>query len=253
LLAFHFYYTKENSAMDTQFHSKLFDLSKQVTPYLSGQVALAHPEHISLEINNSSTFKALFDEIAISTPEAGQGYWMTRCWDAVIWQPVYLAFISIYGLNGLPELRSISQIRRGALVYGFQFPNHNHLHGETDDLIVKAGQQLNRLFTTYLEQMNPSVRIRPGYASHLLADLILDCLIKLQRFVPECNSSYLLAQAQRWFEVLALPTKPLLGLSNTDSDQLIHIRTSCCLVYRCKEGKLCSNCPRATASNTKNK
>ncbi|WP_413282697.1 siderophore ferric iron reductase [Vibrio sp. MA40-2] len=243
--------------MDTLFHHQLFDLSKQVTPYLSGSIAPASKGQISLSVNLSDAIGALYCDISRSNEEAGKGYWMTRCWECVIWQPVYLAFISIYALKGLPQLTTLSQKVQSSSVYGFHFPSHQHIHGEHEQLIKIAGKQLDQLFSVYLQQMNNHVRIRPGYANHLLADLILSCLVKLQQglalqqnhtVVQDQHSSsqndYFQQQAQLWFEALQLPTTLLRGLKSNNPDRLELIRTSCCLVYRCEQGTLCDNCPR---------
>ncbi|MDN2483487.1 siderophore ferric iron reductase [Vibrio agarivorans] len=231
--------------MSDLHHSQLFEYCKMVSPYLAGETAQSVSYSIQFDSDCSGAIYQLYQEIASHSPEAGGAYWMTRTWDSLIWQPVSIAFVAIYQLGALPDLRQVAQNLQTNFIAGFQLPPKPFVEGDHECLIQEAGAQLNALFASYLKHMNVNIRIRPGYANHLLADLILNCIVKLQHLTPHIGHDELLAQAHLWFEALALPKKPIEGLTiNDQSQNLVLVRTSCCLVYRCEGGKICSDCPR---------
>lgn len=232
------------------FIEQLFDYSKQVTPYLAGQLGeipdnaieqgLIHIDH-----DCSAHIQALYERLAKKSPESGSAYWLTRTWDLLCWQPVYVSFVSIYACKGLPEIKRMGQFTHPDFISGFQFESAQHHHGTESELIHRAGQQLHELFEFYREEMSQWTRIRPGFTKHLFADSILGCIIKLQSFMPQMPNEYLLDQAKQWLVACGLPLKLLSSLGiDPETDQLKLIRTSCCLVYKCEGRKLCASCPR---------
>ncbi|USH03645.1 siderophore ferric iron reductase [Grimontia kaedaensis] len=224
----------------------IFTHSKQVSPYLKGSFGDLPQSCISIENPTSSaSIREVYREIEGSNPEAGGSYWLTRTWDLLCWQPIYLSFLSIYGLKSLPDFTQFGQFKRNRLVAGYRFASEEHWHGEPEELIPLAAEQLSELFEQYRAQINDWARIRPGFTNHLLADLILSCLIKLQTLRPELESDYIEEQAALWLDAFKLPKKHLISLSRDEATgKLRHMRISCCLVYKCKKGSLCSDCPR---------
>ncbi len=230
--------------MSADFHHHLFEFSSQVSPYLKGEVRQPLPKEITLYEDCAKQVHGLYQQLAETSPEAGKAYWMTRTWDLLTWQPVYVAFISIYGLQALPNLRDISQEVHDTYVAGYSFPDGAHHHGDVYDLIDIAGKAITELFDFYLDQMNHFIRIRPGYSQHLIADRVLGCLIKLQAYRSELTHEQLLEQAHLWFDALNLPLKPVQGLAASHDNHSVLTRTSCCLVYKCNGRSLCEDCPR---------
>ncbi len=228
----------------------IFTHSKQVSPYLSGTFGELPKECIA--INNplsSRTIQHIYHHLAESNPEAGNSCWLTRTWDLLCWQPIYLSFVSIYGLKSLPDFGHFGQFTHHNYIAGYRFASEEHSHGEPEELIPVAAHQLSSLFEQYRHQINIWARIRPGFTNHLLADLILSCLIKLQELQPELKNDYIQQQAKLWLEAFKLPTKHLTSLKKDQSSgRLKHIRMSCCLVYKCRNGNLCGNCPRHDAN-----
>ncbi|MGF1698589.1 siderophore ferric iron reductase [Vibrio lamellibrachiae] len=233
-----------------QTHNQLFEYSKQITPYLSGKLE-ALPENpkthgiLHFDYECSELIRKLYDELAEQNPEAGSAYWLTRTWDLLCWQPVYLSFVSIYACHALPDIKKIAQFVQSGFIAGYQFELPDHIHGVETHLIESAGQQLQELFNFYRSEMSEWTRIRPGFTNRLFADGLLSCIIKLQAFVPELPNQYLLEQAKLWLRACNLPEKLLQSLSvDSESNQLKLVRTSCCLVYKCEGRKLCADCPR---------
>lgn len=227
-------------------YQSIFDYSTQVSSYLSGSFGPLPKTCIrSGSINSAEQIKRLYFCIAETHPEAGNSYWLTRTWDLICWQPVYLAFISIYGLKSLPDFNHFAQHSKHNFIAGYRFSSPHHVHSEVEELIPLAAEQLTTLFDDYRQQINRWTRIRPGFTNHLLADLLLRCLTLLQEHEPNLENDYILDQAKRWLSAFGLPTKHLASLQvNTDSGKLKLVRMSCCLVYKCHSGNLCEDCPR---------
>lgn len=234
---------------NNEYFESLFTLSKQVTPYLSGQVAdiVLSDSNTDIHIShdNSEVIKALYDRLSQRSKEAGNAYWLTRTWDLLCWQPIYLAFISVYQLNAIPDFKNMSQSVQSDFIAGFTFHNVDLTFGSSDEIIPLIGTQLSSLFTSYRESMSEWTRIRPGFTNHLIADGLLNCITKLQVHQPTLSNEYLLAQALLWLNAFGLPSKHLASLKvDLLTNQLKLVRTSCCLVYKCEGRKLCEDCPR---------
>lgn len=230
----------------------IFTHSKQISPYLKGSFGDLPDNCISTgNLSSSATIKGIYEELEKSNPEAGGSYWLTRTWDLLCWQPIYLSFLSIYGLKSLPDFAHFGQFKRSNFVAGYRFASETHWHGEPEVLIPLAAEQLSELFEQYRVQINDWTRIRPGFTNHLLADLILSCLIRLQTLRPELESDYIEQQAVLWLNAFKLPQKHLMSLRREGaSGKLRHARISCCLVYKCKKGNLCGDCPRRHTNQT---
>ncbi|KLN66818.1 siderophore ferric iron reductase [Vibrio sp. VPAP30] len=232
------------------FFEQLFEHSAQVTPYLNGAIKpisetpLLH-SFIHIDRSSSENIRELYQSLKIAHPEAGAAYWLTRTWDLLCWQPIYVAFIAIYSCQGLPKLSSIGQQVQPNFVSGYQFDSEEYFQGTEQELIVHAGKELNTLFDYFRHEMSLWTRIRPGFTNHLFADGVLGCLVKLSQFAPDLPGEYLIGQARQWLAACNLPEKLMASLSYDEaSKQLVFVRTSCCLVYKCQERELCSDCPR---------
>lgn len=238
--------TQSQAAFESLFH-----YAQQLTPYLDGRVGVAQAgeEAIALERHNGDTFAAIYDEIKAASPEAGQAYWLTRTWGLLCWQPVYLSFLSVYTQKALPDFTRMTQYRRPLFVAGFSFEPHEWQHGNRTQLIHRVAHQLTTLFEQYRAEMNEFVRIRPGFTQHLLADMLLSCLVKLQQLRPHYSNVQILTQARVWLAAFDLPDKHLSSLKlDPESQQLTLVRSSCCLVYKCSGRKVCPDCPRAAVN-----
>lgn len=229
-----------------KIYQAIFDYSKQVSPYLSGSFGPLPKACVSTHSKLSSEqIKTLYLRLAETHPEAGNSYWLTRTWDLLCWQPVYVAFISIYGLKSLPDFQHFGQFTKHNFISSYRFSSPNHVHGEVEELIPLAAHSLATLFDEYRQQINLWTRIRPGFTHHLLADLILRCLTLLQEHEPSLDNDYILEQAKLWLSAFDLPSKHLNSLQvNRESGKLKLVRMSCCLVYKCHAGNLCDDCPR---------
>ncbi|MEX0332989.1 siderophore ferric iron reductase [Vibrio tubiashii] len=232
------------------FFEHLFEHSQQVTPYLHGTIkplAEVNAEHPLIHIDRPSSehIRQLYERLQLEHPEAGAPYWLTRTWTLLCWQPIYVAFIAIYSCQGLPKLSTIGQQVQPNFISGYQFDNEDYFQGTEQELIEHAGKELNALFDYFRQEMSIWTRIRPGFTNHLFADGVLGCLVKLSQFAPDLPGEYLIGQARQWLAACNLPEKLMASLNYDEaSKQLVFVRTSCCLVYKCQGRELCTDCPR---------
>lgn len=226
-----------------EFHDQLFQACLQVSPYLVGSIGKPNDANLQGGQDNAAFFSELYQNIAESSPEAGHSYWLSRTWDVSVWQPVYIAFISVYGFHTAPNFTQFSQQRNGDYVAGFHFFNHEHQHASIPDLITIVGKQLAHLLEDYRHQIDRLYRCRPGFVRHLLVDLIISCCIRASKIIPNFTQQQIKQHAQLWLTALDLPTERIDAIYQQEHD-IYYPRKSCCLVYKTKSGQLCADCPR---------
>lgn len=230
--------------------SALFKLCKQVNPYLDGKVELesmsSGQQSKSWLVGNEhdrASIQALNNDLRANSPDAGDVYYITRSWDLLCWQPMTIAFVAIYGLKQLPDFKKFKQRKQHNSVYGFVFQNGAMIEGEVELLIQHACKQLKPLFEHYRRHLNSLQRCRTGYVKRLLADLVLDNLLKVSQLIKNFNHQDLQRHTDLWFNAMELPQKQMQSLIINKEQQITHIRSSCCLTYKVNND-LCANCPK---------
>ncbi len=234
-----------------QQFERLFDYARSVTPYLDGFIE-QNPDHHLRDATDPQSLQVLYSQLANNHPEAGQAYWLTRTWDLLCWQPIFISFIAIYCQKSLPDLTRMTQYQKECFITGFSFEPHSWISARRETLIQKAAEQLNQLFERYRTAINQWGRIRPGFTNHLLADHLLNCLIRLQKARPAYSNQMIIDQAKYWLSAFDLPEKHLDSLKfDQQTQRLTLVRTSCCLVYKCDGRAVCANCPRLSTNKHK--
>jgi len=236
---------------ESQPHSltPLFDLCRQVIPYLDGKCLSPSLNHeapknwLIGEAQDKLIITNLFNELKTQYPEAGQRYYMTRTWELLCWQPMYVSFIAIYGLQGRVDLSSFQQPHQDHSIYTFYLADHPLETGEIQPLIIKAAAQLNQLFEHYRHNLDTFVRTRPGYVKRLNADLILAILMKLPTLLPHFSQQDVFEHARLWLQAMHMPPHLVNSLSIDTQQVLQHVRSSCCLTYKANNAP-CENCPK---------
>lgn len=234
--------------------TQLFEQAHQFTPYLQGYYERPDlSSSIYVVEDNRAVIQQLYHDLQTHAPEAGAAYWLTRTWDLLCWQPLSLALISIYYLSALPNIQVIRQFTHPQWVSGFYFESDFFEQGTQPSLIDSAGQQLQLLFESYRCEIDQWLRIRPGFTQHLLADNILNGLLRLRTLSPLRSHEELLEQAKLWLDACQLPRKHMNSLKiNPNNNQLQLVRTSCCLVYKCTGRVMCADCPRQRREQPRN-
>lgn len=196
--------------------------------------------------NNQELLQDIYAKLQFNHPEAGHAYWINRTWTLLVWQPVYISFISIYGIHALPSMSSMAQQWQADknFVAGFKLDGKPMLEGSTEALIKQAAVELIPLFEQYRSQLDQHIRIRPGYTKHLLADMLLMALLRLQDLHPDLPQEYIPEHAQRWLNAFGLSLKALKSLHYHQAESKWHyVRTTCCMVYCCDGREVCPDCP----------
>lgn len=237
--------------MSEAFFPQLFKATSAVTPYLSGGLGGISQDAIHTKNDINPIIQALYNDLSDRFPEAGRAYWLTRTWDLLCWQPIYVALVSIYRFNTLPNLYGMAQYVKPCFVTGYQFEDQSFVQGEHKKLIKDAGSQIKALFDYYQNQMSEWIRIRPGFTHQLISDGILASLIRLQQHLPELSNSTIKEHAVLWLQSLGLDVENARSLHELSVAQPLKlVRKSCCLVYKCEDRKFCDDCPRS-AKNRK--
>ncbi|MBR9728802.1 siderophore ferric iron reductase [Shewanella intestini] len=226
----------------------LYQQCQQVSPYLKGEWQIMDeqdPSTISLARSNLSSIRALYQSLQQQSPEAGAAYWLTRSWNLLTWQPLYIAITAIYHCKVLPDLCSLSQTHKNGLIAGFSFSCTRCDTGENAQLVNRAGEQLRRIFEHLRTDLDRSFRCRPRFVEHLIADALLSRLLLLQHSHPEMSVCFIRNQATLWLNALNLPQAHVNKIQYSESTkQLIFNRSSCCCIYKTAAGNKCANCPR---------
>ena len=231
----------------------LFMACKEASVHLSGtlNVDLRVPdnntEKHTLLLNGKAqdidAIDYLYESLKSAFPNAGQAYWITRSWNLLCWQPLYIAIIAVYQCQQVPSFIGFTQQVRPLMVSGFSFSSSQVVTGQYRELIQQVGKQLKPLFEFYQFHLNEQVRCRPSFAKRLLADNLMIKLVGLQKQMPQFSSTEIIEHAHCWFDVLGLD-KRLIDSFYMQKNSIEMKRSSCCLAYKTPTGKLCVNCPK---------
>lgn len=231
--------------MSEAFFPQLFNATSAVTPYLNGGLGGISQDAIHTKNDINPIIQVLYKDLSERFPEAGKAYWLTRTWDLLCWQPVYVALVSIYRFNTLPNLCDMAQYVKPCFVTGYQFEDQSLVQGDQKTLITNAGAQIKALFDYYQTQMSEWIRIRPGFTHQLMSDGILAGLIRLQQHFPGLTNATIREHAVLWLQSLELDVDNAQLLHELSIDQPLKlVRKSCCLAYKCGGKTVCDNCPR---------
>ncbi|CAM3545025.1 hypothetical protein VA7868_03040 [Vibrio aerogenes CECT 7868] len=231
----------------------LNQLCQSITPYLKGELTPSprpRPDEYILSgtTEDLPVLQNLYQAVKNSSPEAGHGYWLIRCWTLLTWQPLYIVMTAIYGMQQLPDFTGFRQRYHHGSVAGFFLSSSQFERGEIEMLIERAANQLQPLLNHYQTQLDTLYRCRPGMTNQLFTDALFGCLMKLQHIDPRWHHQKILHQAGLWTEAMQLPSSALSTLRPGDSGTTRFIRRSCCLVFKTEQGSLCADCPKRNLS-----
>lgn len=229
----------------------LFTACKSVSELLAGSLTtnanqnLTHHLRVTGLPQDIQSISYLYDSLMLAQPDAGQAYWITRSWNLLCWQPLYIGLIAVYQCHQAPSFSGFTQQIRPHSVSGFTLSENDIETGTIASLIATVGQRIAVLFEHYQACLNEVVRCRPNFAKRLLADNLMVQFVRLQTLFPQFTSPLILEHAQWWFTALDLPNRLIDSLSVQEDNTLKLQRTSCCLAYKISTGTLCDNCPKS--------
>ena len=231
----------------------LFTACKGISVYLSGTLnvdlltaknnAEKHNFLLNGKAQDVETIDYLYDSLKSALPSAGQAYWITRSWNLLCWQPLYIAMTAVYQCQLAPSFIGFTQQVKPQMVSGFSFSSSQVTTGSDKVLIELIGKQLKPLFEFYQFHLNELVRCRPSFAKRLLADNLMIQLVRLHKQMPQFSSTEIIEHTHCWFQALGLD-KRLINSFYQDHKHIELRRSSCCLAYKTPTGKLCDNCPK---------
>lgn len=224
----------------------LLALAQQVTPALRGESTPLAAPALTPGSDNRALLRQLHSSLRAANPEAGDPWWTARSWGLLCWQPLYLALLSVYGLQQLPaSFARLSQRVSPALVAGFYLPPDRIISLPHVKLVEHSCAQLKEMLTGLHCQLAEICKLPAGLANRLLADQLLITMVRLQALKPELTLTQLRDEAALWLQSLQLPLDGVNRLQLAgDQGTIYYQRQSCCMVYRCTGSELCSSCPR---------
>lgn len=233
---------KSNKAQLTQ----LLSLASRLYPSLMGSINPYCSGCIKLGEDNQQALNALHDHWRNTYPEAGTPYWSARSWTMLIWQPLYLAVISVHSMNILPILSSLNQKLSQGVVAGFCLTETDIETGSQTELIKRAGSELRLFCDALLAQLNQITQIRPRIAMRLAADSLLSALSELHRLNTSLTVTEMQYLSQTWLEAMDLSNaSTLMSIHLSDGRERLGLkRKACCFYYLCHDSELCASCPR---------
>ncbi len=218
---------------------QLFSISEQLNPALRGHTEASQRFAISHVHTPVSSLRTLYHYWQEHFPEAGRSYWSVRSWELLIWQPVLLAVIAVYGLAAIPPLRQMTQALDNGIVAGYALPAGCWFQGSQAQLIARAGGELRALISSLLVQLQQVATLRPGLANDLFSDQLISALARVPAISGQVTEADIRHQLPLWLDATELAPRGI------QLDKQLQItRMSCCLHYRRHDGERCTNCPR---------
>lgn len=224
-------------------YQQLYSISDQLVPYLS-PVDIEASQGLHLEADNKALFSQLYHDLQQHHPEAGGKYWIYKCWQLAIWQPILLSVISVYGLNVALPLSALKLRYLPTSIAGYQLDSSDYLQGSTHQLIEQSASQSATLINCFYDQLKAVAKendtpFKKLFCQRLLKDQLLAALAKVPHFLPQLSVDTFNQQVDLWQQHYQLKASELL-LNNQGEP----IRNSCCLEYQLATCEYCSNCPK---------
>jgi len=179
-------------------------------------------------------------------PEAGPHYWSARAYSLLVWQPAYVAVLSVHLAGALPQLHGIGQAYRNGFVWGLTLPATTPYSADLDAMIPKAGRMIAQIAHVLGSSLTHDISIHHKFAARLLADCIMAALLIVQRQRPDLHNIVIRDRSQQWLEAADLPgCSGVVPIRLDDGRERLALeRRVCCQHFRRHDGGLCSTCPK---------
>lgn len=226
--------------------TRLIATAAQLTGFMKGEPGPPRPGWYRQGADNAAVLAELHAALAATYPKVGSAFYAVRLWTNLIWQPAYLAVIAAHIHGAMPDLSSLSQMRRGIYVDGYRLVPGPQAGGPVDALIENGGSQLKVMILAMLDEVNAVARLKPLPARRLLADRMLSLMVWLSQRRRDLAPGVIQAYSDRWLAVLGLTGQGDLEPVTGPAGQrlLIVKRKGCCLDYRIDPDRYCATCPK---------
>lgn len=226
--------------------TRLLATLHRVTGFLQGVPGGPLPGWHVAGADNRTVLETLYARLAETYPEAGQPFYATRLWTNLMWQPAYVAVLSVHAHGALPQFSRMAQSVKGIDISGFRLAPGPQAKDAPDVLIARAGRELRAMAETVLAEINTLTRLKRVPALRLLTDRMLGLMLRLSHFVPGTGQAEQRRACALWLEAMGLTGQgDLETLELADGRQvLLMARKGCCLDYLAFPGTYCASCPR---------
>lgn len=225
--------------------TRLIATAASATGFMKGEPGRPKAGWYTPEQDNALLITALRDQLAATYPAAGPSLWAVRLWTNLLWQPAYLAVISVHLHGAVPNLGGLSQYRTGIYIDGYRLAVRPMQKGAAEAMIDNAAAQLKTMAASLLDEVNALEKLRPIPAQRLLADRMLGLMVWLRQKRRDLTIEQVEAFSDRWITGLGLVGQGTLERVEARGHQVLIVRRKgCCLDYRIDPDRLCASCPR---------
>ncbi|MDD7806024.1 MAG: siderophore ferric iron reductase [Endozoicomonas sp. (ex Botrylloides leachii)] len=224
---------------------QLPSLTKALYPGMYGQIGYTGQQGIISDGDNRHYFTDLYQHWHNAHPEAGVAYASLKSWRLLCWQPALVAVLSVHILGIAPDIGAIKQIANKGIVFGYELPDRG-VACSLSLLIIHAGKELKQLCEGLFEGLVTVAPVKKKLAFRLLADALMDALIKVYRMNRHYKSKDIQCWADCWLSAMNQKNDSDLMILPLDdlSEGLGIKRKACCLHYLQCSGDLCASCPK---------
>lgn len=226
--------------------TRLITTTATLTGFMKGEPGTARAGWYRPGADNSAMLHDLHDALAATYPGAGDAFYAVRLWTNLLWQPAYLAVIAAHLHGAVPDLKGVSQQRRGIYIDGYRLVPGAQTGGAVEAMIDEAAGQLKAMTATMLDEVNVLARLKPLPARRLFADRMLTLMVWLSQKRRDVPAEMIRAWSDRWLEALGLTGQgELESVSAPDGREVLIVRRKgCCLDYLIDPDRLCATCPK---------
>ena len=229
-------------------YAVLYRLSEQLHPFLK-QTHIPSSQGMCFSVDTTKPaphhpISIVYQNLQQIYPTAGKKYWVYKCWQLAIWQPILLSFICVYALKASVPMRQLIVLCKGITIAGYQLPCLELYSGTTEALITHISDQCHQLISNFYQQINHLFPLKLRFCQRLLSDQLLSAMAKTTQYLPLLKTTDIDAHTAMWLAGFKLKNRSLL-LTATGEIQ----RSSCCLEYQLDQADYCSNCPKEKVKN----
>ncbi|MDY7025890.1 MAG: hypothetical protein SVC26_06070 [Pseudomonadota bacterium] len=247
--------------------STLADMAQHVFPALCMELDASSLSVMSCDphcdekqrAQNKALMRALLAQLKTQYPEAGRGYWHTRLWSLIFWQPVYFAVIAVETIKQKPRLSALRLHVKPTSIWGYHLESHDkqmsfdsdavtHINeGKrqlTEQMALQLKEVLAALFEQFLEVSSFSKKKSKALVSMNIV-LVLRALAEKALITQRYDA--LQSRAEQW--QFALGLSEFSGFVPSSHGLPVIKTRACCMHYRIDPNDRCSYCPKSRRNN----
>ncbi len=220
----------------------LFALARHVSPALSGQTFnhqysdgqnsgnrikndhssfVSNPENsnqglLQIGQDNTQVLQDFYQSLQHLYPLPGKPYWQARGWTLLTWQPLYLSFLTLYGLGSVPSaLGQVSQQTSEGMVSGYFLPQGPWYSLKNNartvpELITLTCKKLRPMISQLQQEFEAVNGFNQAKSQRALADQLLIILLRLADAAAELFPRFVASLPEEHHALLGVADMPWL-------------------------------------------